>query len=212
MPTLDTNNSLTTLALTKEFVGSTGTTEFDSRLSGAINSASHRANSHTGRLLKSRSYDQIYDGDGTRSLILDHYPIRESSSSEIQAYVVGSRDSYASTTDFDSESQIEYKDIYVNHERGELRLTDNSFTLGRENVRVVYTAGYSTTTASTEASHIPQDLQDGVHEMIAFQFEKQRQRAWITRSISHEDGSLSYFDNAPMTAYSALDAYKDRRG
>ena len=209
---LDTNNALTPLAKAKQYIGSRATTDFDSRIESAINSASHRANSHTGRLLKKRSYDEIYDGDGSQRLLTKNYPIVESSSSQIQVFVVGARDSFASTTDFDSDSQVAYSDIFVNAERGEIRLKDNDFMKGTENIRVVYSAGYSTTNATTSSDHIPADLQDAVHETVAFQFEKQRQRAWLTRSVAHDDGSVNFYDTMPQMAWSALDSYKDYRG
>jgi hypothetical protein len=212
MPSLDTNNALTTLAIAKEFIGSTGTTANDSRINGAINSASNRTNSYTGRKLKRRDYDEIYNGDGSQTLLLNHYPIRAGSSTQLQLYIVGARDSYKSTTDFDSNSQVAFEDIYINSEKGELRIKDNDFAFGSENIRVVYNAGYSTTDAVTSSTHIPSDLQQVVNEMSAFEFEKQRQRAWITRTISHDDGSVSYFDGIAAGAWSVLDTYKDRRG
>lgn len=212
MPSLDTVNALTTLSLAKEYIGSTGTTSFDSRINGAINSASNRANSYTGRKLKERSYDEIYSGDGSQTLILNQYPIQASSSTQLQLYVVGARDSFKSTTDFDSDSQVDFEDIYVSEEKGELRIKDNDFSIGTENIRVKYTAGFSTTDAITTETHVPSDLQQVVHEMTAFEFEKQRQRAWITRTISHDDGSVSYFDSIAPGAWSVLDTYKDRRG
>jgi len=210
MATLDAKNQLTTLDRASEYLGeSTGSTGLDGRIVAAINAASLRANSLTGRQLKQRSHDEVYDGDGSRRLMLNQYPV-VSSSSTLQLYITSTRDDFSSSTDFDT--QVDWEDINVNTEKGELFIKDQSFTLGNENVRVVYTAGYDTTSAATTtANHIPGDLQDAVHELLAFQWEKQRRRAWVTRTISHDDGSMSYFDTIPMTAMSVIEEYRDWR-
>ena len=212
MPTtaVDPNNALTTLDLTKEYLGeSTGTTGFNSRLNSLINSVSHRINSQTARQLKRRSHEEQYDGHGRQTLVLDHFPI-QSVSTDIGVWVVSSRDSFSSTSDFDANAKVDAADIHVDKDEGIIRIKDESFTQGVRNVLVTYSAGYSTTTATTASDHIPGDLQEAVHQMIAYDWQRQRQSAWATRTISHDDGSISYIEAAPLTAMTIIDSYRDQ--
>lgn len=211
MPDLDTNNNLTTLELAREYLGESESTKMTQRLQGAINAASARANNETGRLLKARAHSEIHDGDGTQRLLLKHFPVVADTSDDLQVYVVGARNSYAGTTDFDSDSQVDFDDIYVDASMGELTIKDNTFLRGTRNVLVSYTAGYDTTGATTASNHVPGDLQDAVHQIMAFEHERSRHRGWATRTITHDDGSVTYFDSVPITAVTVLERYRDWR-
>jgi len=119
--------------------------EDDELLIKLINQASGFMESFTDRKLKTRAYSSAlstdraecwYDGDNSKRLFLRQWPVTSVTSpitvSGSDITVAGATDYYGSTG-------------YVNYtRRGEL-FYDNGFDVGKQNVRVSYTAGYLTT-------------------------------------------------------------------
>ena len=135
--------SFTELEDMKNFLGVTGDDDND-LLIALINGSSGFVEAYTDRKLKSTSYDKDdsddrkftwYDGDNTGKLFLREYPVTAVSAVEVSGATIAA----ASSTDYyGSTGYLLYRD------RGEV-FYENGFDLGKQNVRVSYTAGYAAT-------------------------------------------------------------------
>lgn len=72
-------------------------------------------------------YAEIYDGDGTDTLFLEHYPIVAISSLKLDGEALDS------------------DDYYIYPYKGYIRLADSVFTKDYQNIEITYTAGWGVT-------------------------------------------------------------------
>lgn len=132
---LDTTNALVSLAEAKTFLKITASSE-DSVIEDFINRASIWANDYTGRLLKSRANTDYYDGNGGNVLSLNQYPVTTLTSlNDDTDRVFGSGTAINVSTD-----------VILNTDAGIVTLFNQAtaFSVGTMNIKVVYTAGYTT--------------------------------------------------------------------
>tara|TARA_R100000808_G_scaffold1214_3_gene5711 strand:+ start:1909 stop:2556 length:648 start_codon:yes stop_codon:yes gene_type:complete len=209
---LDSANNLSSLSLTKEAINeAAATTTYDSQIRRLIDSVSHEFNTKTGRRLKKRSLTEYFDGNGEGSVTLSEYPIR-SSTTGIEVYVVDARTSFSSDTDFSSGTKKAAADVDIRENEGQVYLRNSVFTRGAQNVKVVYAAGYSTTTSSTDPERIPFDLQEAVHESIHLRWQRNKGNRVDLRAQATENQSETYLiEESPYQIRDTIARYRDSR-
>lgn len=190
----DTEIALMSLADAKEFVGSTDTTDWDSIISGYINAASARFEAETGRSLKSRSWTEYYDGNGTSELYLNNWPL---SSTSITITIDADR-AFTSTDD-----QVTSTDVMLDTELGRVWLDNKTFDSGTQNVKVEYTAGYS-----TDSEHA---LVEAAKDYVRLMWSRRVNGggpAYGIRTESYEGVSRTYETDLPWSVKKVLDMYR----
>ena len=193
--TVSAEISLLATADLAEFVQSTGSTGDHGKLNDIINYVSMRFENETGRKLKSRDYTEVYDGNGANALYLNNYPI---ASTDITITIDAAR-AFDDTGD-----EVTATDVMLTTENGLVRLDDDTFSAGRGNVQVEYTAGYST--ASEFA------LTFAAKELGSLMWQRMRQKEAIgVRTESFEGHSVTYENDLPWSVKKVLDIYRDRR-
>jgi hypothetical protein len=205
MATLDSVNNLLNLTQVREHMGTTGSTGENAKLTNIINAVSHRFNSETGRLLKSRAHTTYHDGNGGSVMHLDQYPV-VSVSTNIDIRV-------DSDWDFTTGDKVSSTNIRIYANEGKVYIDNDTFDVGEQSVKVVYTAGYtvsSTSTGSTVGT-IPGDLQYAALEFVQFLWRRESGSNVGIRSESVEGGSITYEDGMPWSVRQVLDRYRDRR-
>lgn len=190
----DTSISLLTLADAAEYLGDTGTTGNWGKIADLINYVSARMNAECGRALKSDTHTEYYDGNGEDWLLLNHWPLASTS------ITITIDDSRAYTTTY----QVTGTDIMLDTEMGRVRLDGDEFDEGEKNVKVAYTAGYST--ASEFA------LVGAAKEYLQLMWNRATKRDTVgLRTESFEGGSKTYEGDLPWSVRKVLDMYRDRR-
>ena len=191
-----TEISLLSLADAKEFLGSTATTDNDGNISDLMNAASLRFETETGRKLKSRDYTETYDGNGKSFMYLNNWPL----SSTTITITVDSNRAFSDTDD-----QLTSTDIMLTTESGMVELDNDSFDLGKKNVQVEYTAGYT--------SDVAFDLVFANKEYLRLLWAKQTKEIPIgLRNENYEGMSRSFEQDLPWSVKKTLDIYRDRSG
>ncbi len=194
---VDTENSLLSASEAVEWVGSTGSSDLWYRIYDCVNQAAARMNHETGRLLKSRSITEYYDGDGSTWLMLNQYPL---SSTTITVTIDDG------TRAFTTDMQLTTTDIRCDTDLGVIQVVGSAFSEGYRNVKVVYTAGYS----SSESNSTP--LVSAQKDYVQLLWNRQNNRGSIgIRSESAESGSRTYETDLPWSVMKVLQGYKDRR-
>ncbi|MFQ5863160.1 MAG: head-tail connector protein [Candidatus Brocadiales bacterium] len=170
---------LASVANVKEYLGISGTSE-DALLSRLADWATDLIHSYCGRIFPGASYDEYYDGDGTEGLLANQYPISAVTSLEVNGI---SKDASTYT-------------LYG--QLGLLKLKSGTFPKGKKNVRLQYTAGYST---------IPKDLEQAAIELVALKYyDRGRNRLGIDAKAG-----ISYVPHLPKEIREVLDLYKRYR-
>ena len=193
-PTVDTVNQLVDIDTVRAFVGAkSDDADQENMLKFYINSASWFCNEKTDRLLKSRALTEYYSGDGSNTLLTDQYPITALTNVYDDLDRV-----YGSDTEIDSDDLaimpqgLAYKIIY----------DGGTFTSGVRNIKIVYTAGYTT---------IPYDLQQACLEIIAYFFKNSDENRFGVTSRTVGDGSLTVeTTNIPKSAMKILENYRKK--
>ncbi len=168
---------LTTLTTVKEYLGLTGTGE-DSLLNRLMNWATDFIHSYCGRTFPQGSYDEYYDGDGTDNLLSHQFPVTSVSSLEVDGVVKDAT-----------------KDFVLYAPLGLIRLKLGVFPRGKKNIRLQYTAGYSS---------IPKDLEQACIELVALKYyDRGRERL----GVESKEGA-SFVTQLPAEIKQVLDLYK----
>jgi len=203
---LDTTNNLLTLPQVRSYMGTTGSTQMDARLTELINVVSHRFNGETGRLLKSRSHTTYRDGNGKSYMWLDQYPIT-SDSTDIDIRIDES-------WDFTTAEKVGSTDIRIYTDQGKVHIESETFDAGEQSVKIVYTAGYTvSSTSAGDTGSMPYDLKYAACEMIQAMYDREKKggRGVGVRSESVEGASITYEGDMPYSVRQVLDRYRDRR-
>jgi hypothetical protein len=194
---MDTGINLLTLGEVKAFIegSTTGTTTYDGNYENIIDAVSLYFNNYTGRHLKSAACTEYYDGNDAREMVLNQYPI---TSTDV---VVTIDPTYSFTTDY----RVDTSDVQIYAGEGKIWLYDDWFTGGNRNVKVVYTAGYS-------SSQMPGDLKRAALEtaLVFWNREDKKDRVGV-RTESFEGGSRTYETDIPWGAKQVLDYYRCKR-
>lgn len=183
---LITSTAMTTILGVSQ--GSAEATQVDSM----IDSASKLALAVSLRTtLVSTSLTEYYDGDGSNLLHLRSWPITTVSS----IYVDDS-----TPRDWATEDLID-SDYYLVYEtEGKVILDGYYFTAGNRNVKVTYTAGYST---------VPYDLQQAVEDLVIFWYQRQKEKRVGVNSFNVGDKSTSYARDVPTDIMNTFKRYRD---
>lgn len=155
---------------------------------------------YTRRKLKARDLTEYYDGNGRSKILLNQWPIW-STTSTMYVYDDTGR-TFASTSMFDSDDFVIYAD------EGIVGLLNTTFSVGLQNVKVVYNAGYG---GGTPAATIPYDLVLATYELTGFTWQRMKKQAWETTGATLMQGGFTLLDaSAPRTVREILDDYKRR--
>ena len=107
----------------------------DSLLIDLLDSYNAEMELYLGVTMINSTYTETYDGNGTDSLFLKHYPIVS-----------------VTTLTIDDTAFTENTDFYVHGEEGYIKLDDDTFTVDLNNVDIVYKAGHGA--ARTNVSNV----------------------------------------------------------
>ena len=197
---------LITLQQYKDFAGLTGVT-MDSRINVIIDSISQLVKNYCGTSIiddyssAKTEYFDILDAKTTR-IMLDEGPIRTVTSvSERESQA----DSYVTLITENSDSSGKYEYIVDSMTDSIIRTSqdvDKSFPKGRKTVKVVYTAGYSST---------PEDLKLAIFDLVKYYLKDERkERMQIAGAMIENPVSTSIANNTgfPDHIKRVLDMYK----
>lgn len=195
MPTILSNSqqkALTTLARAKTFLGVSGDSQ-DALLIQLINQATGFIERYTKRKLLSQTYtSEVYDGTGTKELVLKNFPV--TALSALQEDV----------NDDNSESwQTVDSDYYFWYENGIVKAHSFTFQDKPKKYRVTYVAGYliDFDAENTPASHtLPQELEYACQKLVAVVFNSRKMEGYESYRVgdmavtmqkaSFEDGEI----------------------
>lgn len=176
--------SVTTLSKLKEYLGVTSTTD-DVLMNRLIAGASTWFNNQVGLDIVATIYQQVNDGEGTRSVILKHFPITSVSSVVVDGVTIPQRTSVTGSG-------------WVLKANNVSLTPDYSFTDGLQNVVITYTAGYDV---------IPYDVEQAVIEMAAMRYRERTRIGVMSNTVGGE--SVSYQTvTIPVSVQSVVDSYK----
>lgn len=115
-----------------------------------------------------RDRTEVRDGDGRRTLLLDHLPVNSVTSVTIKR------------SPYDTAETIAAADRDTDTERGIIRLRDTTYTVGFQNVTVVYNHGRGAQDAAT----LPADVYWGGLDMVKFVLDQKWNGAVWASSIN----------------------------
>jgi hypothetical protein len=188
--------ALTTLSDLKTFLGVSDTSE-DVKLAAMITLATSAIEGYLDRVIESATYTEYYGGDGSRMLLVQQRPVTAVTSVHVDqsAYAGQAAGAFASATEWTAGEDFFIRTVVENESNtGELVAIKGPGTFrpdgdpqtwgewpsGTGNIKVVYTAGYST---------VPSDITLACNLIIA----ELRNTADKGRDIQSEHlGSYSY--------------------
>ena len=191
MTVVDTNVALCTIEDVRDYMAIEPGSN-DGILMRLINAVSEDAKTRCGRaFLQETRTDELYDGDGTDTLLLRHGPV--TAVSKLIAEFGGAELTEGGDKDF-----VFYPNRIVKLVNGGI------FAIGARNVTVSYTAGYSLAT-------IPQDLKTAILEGISFRWNTRDKRREGISSVTTADGITTYTEkDYPGNVLSTFDRYARR--
>ena len=200
---LDTINALITLEELKKYLAVDQGDEFvtdetnDDELENTINEACQWANEYTGVDLLAREHTEYYDGDGTRELFLDNFPIL-STAAEIELWIDHDRQ-------YEDSDKIEASAIIVYSKYGKITLDDDAFDKGPQSIKIVYTAGHG---AAADPTNVKADIKLAIKLICASIWKTKVNKLTMVASQTLEGSSFSAKDDSfPVAAKEILDNY-----
>jgi uncharacterized phiE125 gp8 family phage protein len=184
-------NAMTTLATAKAYLKiPTLETGMDSMIELFINAASDDIERYCQRQFKSQSYTEYHHGRNQNILLLDQYPIISVTELRI--------DFEADFTS--SDSLIDSDDYRIGDANNTIILVNGQvFSKGFHNIRVIYTAGFST---------IPSSLENACLWIVAY-YNRMREGQNIGRTSKSKEGeSAGYIQNWPPHVKATLDQFR----
>lgn len=179
-------DALTTLARLKTYMGISGTTH-DTVLELIINVVSDVFKTALNRTLIQTIYtNEVYDGSGTRKLILRNAPVISTSPFTLQV-----RSSIANVDSWDS---LDSSLFYVDYNAGIIELISGIFVGIPRHYRITYTAGYNFSNSdggNTLESQDIGDLEQAFWETCKKVFKDRKVKSGI-QSESIGDYSVTY--------------------
>ena len=196
---LDTKNSLTTLADAKVWLAEKAeTTTYDAIITDFINSVSAQFNKLTHRLLKDRVITGYYDGNGSMEFMTPQYPINL-----ITSIHIDTDRAYEDDTLIDS-------DTYVFYEDGLIKSDDNSFSAEPQAVKIIYNAGYG-----YDGAAIPADILIAAKDQIKWLFRRWRKNQEGIEAVTTTNGTTTQTEAGEIltTSFEIMKRYvkKDHR-
>lgn len=175
---------LTTVVNVKKWLGNLDVSEDDALLSRLVSMASAFVRSYLNRDISSQSYTETYDGTGGIVLSVPNYPITAVSSLIINNITIpAATNSITAGYSFDS---------------GRITLYGYTFSRGKNNVTVTYTAGFPTT---------PLDIEEVAIEIVGLKYREMSRIGETTKSVGQQN--ISFFTgDIPPLAKTILAQYK----
>lgn len=168
-------NALCTLADVKTYNG-ISTSTYDTLIETLIDRVSKQFEMDCDRVFISANYTQYYDGNKTSYLFVSQYPI-----TTVSGVWDDTNWEWGSSTQI---SGIDYRVADNNH----IVFNTTILTEGDQNIKVAYTAGYTT---------IPYDLTQACIEEVSVKYNK-RENVEV-RSKTLPDGTVTYVDGGGGT-------------
>ena len=157
-----------------------------------INAASKTAARITKRRLKAETYTQLYDGNDSESMLLEHYPVNSITSLKIDT-----------SREFGDDTEIESTYYRCEEGSGIIRLYNDRFPDKIDCIQVVYNAGYE---------NIPDDLQLAMLEIIKFNSTRIKSHGIGIKSEHTAEGmDITREITIPQNAWRTLELYEDKR-
>ena len=157
-----------------------------------INRVSTRIESYCGRTFAASYYTEYHDGDGTSEVLLNQYPI---------THVSGMWDDI--DRDFGDDCVVDSDDylIYANEGRLSLYNDETTFLVGRQNIKVCYSGGYT---------DIPEDLKQACVDLALTSYRKNKEKIHGVMSRTTAGGASAMYDlrEIPADVKAILDTYK----
>jgi hypothetical protein len=191
-PTIDTANALTTIDAALEYLGvKTNDENRIGKIKQCINGASWYCNSYTKRQLLSRAHTDYYNGGGISMIMLNNYPCTTLTSVYDDLDRVYGADTLIAADDLVvMPNDLLYTVVY----------DGGTFMNGVKNVKVTYTAGYST---------IPYDLEQACLGIVGIYFHHTDEKMLSVQSRSLGDGSVTVdLNRMPQWIFDILNIYK----
>ncbi len=159
-------------------IDTTDTTK-DAFLTNKLNSAWKNIVRYLGQDLTEDTYTEDYDGDGTKTLVLDHFPV-------ISITSVNSD----STRAFAASSLVDSTTYFCKLKTGVLTLFNGGvWPMGDGNIRVVHVAGFA---------EVPYDAKEGLLEYAALMAQRAGTEGRVTQTLG---GKSEQYDLMPMPLY-----------
>lgn len=180
--------ALTTTANVKSYLAITESTH-DTILGTLVTQAEKMIFSYLGKNIESAVYTEYYDGDGSDELHVDQYPIISVTSIHNDTERV-----FGSDTLIDSDNYV----IYENE--GIIRLfnDESSFTIGKRNIKIIYTAGYAS---------VPSDITLAANKLVAHLFNRRGADGHTQETLGSYSTSYDKL-GIPQDVKLMLDAYR----
>lgn len=158
-----------------------------------VNSFSAMFNRETRRLIKARSLTEYYDGDGTRVLFVDNYPIN----SIDKLYIDSSRV-------FAASSEIASANYFYDSDRGRIVVPDTVFAEGFRTVKLISNGGFST---------IPWDIRNAAREFAKWAWKRDEANAIGVSAATMMDQNITYrYEELPKSVQRVIDLYRRPHG
>jgi hypothetical protein len=188
--------SLTSLSAVKHYKGVTAT-DHDSELLRLIGAVDAFVARYCGRVLESTTLTEYQSGeDGQTRLFLREYPVTAITSIHDDPRRTYGAETQLSTNDY----------VLTDPQAGIVDLDGTSFRAGRNNIRVVYTAGYAATAPERAL------LEQAAIELVWLARDKGEKALLGVRSRSIADGRVETLDmDWPAGVREILDRFR-RRG
>ena len=170
-----------------------GSSEYQSVVETMIDSVSGYVNNYCRRHFIAKDYTEYYDGNGRRTMYLDHFPINSVSSVHIDT-----------ESAFGLGTEVAPADYRLHKQIGRLWLENTVFPAYPRSVKVVYNAGY------TDADSIPDDLKLAVLDDIKWRFNRWKNSQEGIESITMEGVNENLVTDT-QGLRSSMDVYKRYR-
>lgn len=170
-----------------------GSGEWQQVIETMIDSVSDWVNKYCRRHFIAQDYTEYYDGDGSQTLYLDHYPVNS-----VTALYLDSEG------DFGSGTEVSSSDYRLSSEMGRVWLESTFLPYYPQSVKVVYSAGYA------DVASIPDDLKLAVLDDIKWRFRRWQNNQEGISSITIEGISENLVTDT-QGLKSSMEVYKRYR-
>ncbi|RJP24764.1 MAG: hypothetical protein C4520_03530 [Candidatus Abyssobacteria bacterium SURF_5] len=178
---------LTTLANVKEHLDiESGETQFDQLLARMITASSRQIEAYCNRTFGITARTELYDGNASDILFLDHTPIVSVASVAI---------------DEEAMAADEYK-VYDDY----VRLCSRLFTPGEQNVEIQYSAGFYDPAIESP----PPDLEDACIQLVSFKYFMRGAEGITSRQVNKVTDNFASAA-IPLSVALILDKYRRAR-
>lgn len=169
--------SLVLLSEYKEILDITGNTE-DEFVELAKYEVEAKVKSFLNRDLEVTSYVEVYDGTGESNLVLNQFPIN--SVSKVEVY--DGLDSLGAEEWDEYIQNDDYERLVITTSKDEIYLIGSMFPQGEQNIRITYSAGYST---------IPYEIQQACKKLMLLYYGEVKKTKSIGKSSISEGSTFT---------------------